>query len=400
MARRGAQGVRDGAGVACPARRRCVARVVTAACALVALASVPAGAQVLTQVAVVEPANGAAVSAPRVVVEVRGVGQAQSAQARIVSAGQSRVTELAGPEAMTAGSRWSGYLDLGGLPNGPARVEGRVLLSGASSPTEWTGNDVRLDLPAPPIGLHVAPVPGRSDAVSLSWPAAGVPDVSGYELQRALAGGGFEPLLTAPPDQLAHTDVGVPPGDHRYRVRAVRPGGSGAPRPGPWAEGVALLAGPAPSGSAASGGPGEPVSGVAAAPPTGGGISARLRSGTEGIALPDAPLLAPLVAPRDLVPHPFAEGPQVAAPEDAAGGGQVLAVTREDEGLGSDAVRLVGLGLVGLLAARARRIADPDRRRRPGLGALMAGTAGTGAESTGNEVWRGAREWSRAPSTR
>jgi len=367
-----------------------------AGCAVVVLAAMPVGAQVLRQVDVVEPGAGTAVSVARVVVEVRGVGSAQSAQARILSAGQSRVVDLAGPESIPAGSRWTGNLDLAGLPNGPARVEGRVQFSGASGPTEWKGNDVRLDLPAPPIGLHVAPVPGHADAVSLSWPAAGVPDVTGYEVQRALAGGGYTHLLTAPRDQLSHTDVGLPPGDHRYRVRAVRPGASGA-RPGPWAEGVAMIAAPAAGQGGDGSGAGGPVSGVAAAPPTGGGISARLRSGTEGMALPDGPMLAPQVAPRDLLPYPLAEGPQVAAPESAAGGGgdQILAVTHEGEGFGSDAVRLVGLGLVGLLAARARRIGDPDRRRGPRLGALTAGAGASGAASGGQEVWRGAREWPR-----
>lgn len=342
------------------------ARLLAAAVAVVALVALPAGAQVLTQVSVAEPVSGAAVGGPRVVVEVRGLSQADSVEARVLSAGQDRIRALSGPENLPTGSRWSGNLDLSGLPNGPARIEARAQLAGSSSPTDWSGHDVRLDLPAPPIALNLAVV--QADAVALSWPHAGVPDVATYDLQRALAGGGYEPLVTVDGGQLAHTDVEVPAGDHRYRVRAVRPGADGAPRPGPWAEAAVSLGAGVPGDPAAGGGDGtQPTSGVASRPPT-GGISARLRAGTEGVELPQEPSLNPMVAPRD---HIFDEQFAVAPPADAGtedlaqGGGARLVVSQEDEGaLGSDAVRLVGLGLAGLLALRARRITQPGRVRK------------------------------------
>lgn len=390
MARSRVQRVRGGAGAACPTRRRSIVRVATAACALVALAAVPAGAQMLTQVAVVEPPAGASVAGSRVVVEVRGIGQADMAQARITAGGQTRASDLSGPESIPAGSRWSGNLNLSGLPNGPARVEARARFAGSESPTEWSGHDVRLDLPAPAISLTVSPVAGRPDAVALTWSAAGVPDVTGYEVQRALAGGGYEGVLTAGPGQHAHTDVSVPPGDHRYRVRALRPGADGGSRPGPWAEGAAILAG-APDGPASAAGDGDPtnagpVSGVASRPPT-GGISARLRSGTENMSLPEGPpALGPLVAPRDLPAAADAESQ--AATDVALGpdGEATLAVTQDGVGFSSDAVRLLGLALAGFLALWAHRLAT-----RP-IRAFATPTP----SSTGDEVWRGARDWSRA----
>lgn len=348
--------------------RRGHGRLLAAAAAVVALVALPAGAQVLTQVSVVQPGSGAAVSAPLVVVEVRGLNQAESVQARLIAGGQERVGALSGPENLATGSRWRGNLDVSGLPNGAARVEARAQLSGSGNLTDWSGHDVRLDLPAPPIGLNIAVV--QADAITLSWGHPGIPDVSGYELQRALAGQGYEPLAAVEGEQLAHTDVGVPAGDHRYRARAVRPGAGGGSRPGPWAEATVSLVGGAPGGPPPEGaGDGsQPTSGVAARPPTGGGISARLRAGTEGVELPQGPSLNPLVAPRD---HIFDEHFAVAPPADpgteelARGGGARLSVSREDDGpLGSDAVRLVGLGVAGLLALRARRITQPGRSPR------------------------------------
>jgi len=339
--------------------RRGGARLLAAAAAVVVLVALPAGAQMLTQVSVVQPGSGAAVSTPLVVVEVRGLNQAESVQARLIAGGQERVGGLSGPETLATGSRWRGNLDVSGLPNGAARVEARAQLSGSGGPTDWSGHDVRLDLPAPPIGLNVAVV--QADAITLSWGHPGIPDVSGYELQRALAGEGYEPLAAVDGGQLAHTDVGVPAGDHRYRARAVRPGAGGGPRPGPWAEATVSLAGGAPGGPAAEGGDGtQPTSGVATRPPTGGGISARLRAGTEGVDLSQGPSLGPLVAPRD---HIFDDTFAVAPPADpgseehARSGDARLSVSREDEGpLGSEAVRLIGLGVAGLLALRAHRI--------------------------------------------
>lgn len=346
----------------------CVGRAAAAAVAVIAVVALPVGAQVLTTVAVVEPGNGAAVSTPGVVVEVQGVGEAESVQARMVVGAQNRVQDLSGPEPIPAGSRWTGSLDLAGLPNGAARVEARATLAGSDGPTEWQGHEVRLDFPAPAVALTVGLV--QADAVALSWTAAEVPDVSAYEVHRALAEGGYEPLVTVDGGQLAHTDVEVPAGDHRYRVRAVRPGEGGAPRPGPWAEG-AVGVGQADAGAPPpeEGGDGSaPTSGVAAAPRT-GGISARLRAGTEDMAPPETPSLGPQVAPQDPgYGDQFPAGPSAASPSEeelAQGGDSRLAVSRRDDGpVGSDAVRLVGLGLAGLLAVRARWITGPRRRRR------------------------------------
>lgn len=371
-------------------RRRAALRIALLGCAIAVLAVLPAGAQLLTEVVVTAPGAGAAVTGSRVVVEARGLVQAEAAQARILASGQERMANLSGPEGFTGGSRWVGNLDLTGLPNGVARVEGRAQFSGNMS--EWSGHDVHLDLPAPAITLHVSPVAGRSDAVSLAWPAAGIPDVSSYELQRALAGAGYEPLVTVGADQLAHTDVGLPPGDHRYRVRAVRPGGSGGAKPGPWAEGVAILA---PSGvyeaeGGLAGGPG-PTSGVATRPPT-GGISARLRSGTEGMSLPEMALPDPQVAPRDVAE---ASGDGQSAPsgeEVALGGDQPLAVTHgSPTGGGADGVRLVALSLVALLALRAHHITHRPARASP---QPMHIRLSAGPPPGGGEAWRGARDWS------
>lgn len=371
-------------------------RIAVLGCAVIALAAIPAGAQVLTTVSVVEPGGGAAVTGPRVVVDVRGLGQAEAAQARITAAGQTRTVDLAGPQGLAGGSRWSGTLDLGGLPNGPARVEGRARFAGASSMTDWTGHDVRLDVPPPAISLHVAPVAGHPDAVALSWTAAGVPDLSGYEVQRALAGGGYETLLTAGAGQHAHTDVGVPPGEHRYRVRAIRPSGSGGSKPGPWAEGVAIMA-PPPTVAGADGGPGSqgPTSGVAARPPT-GGISARLRAGTEDMSLPDMAAPAPQVAPRDLIAPPSgADG--TPGEEVALGAGRSLAIEHDGAaGLSGDAVRLVALVLVALLALRAHRI---THRPVPAAAGPLRVRLSAGPDPGGTEAWRTNRAWSRGPAS-
>lgn len=368
------------------------------ACAAVALASAPAGAQLLTTVSVAQPGSGASISDGGVVVEVRGLGSAEAAQARIVAAGQSRTVDLSGPDSFTGGSRWTGALDLSGLPNGPARVEGRAQLSG--SMTEWSGHDVRLNVPAPAISLHVAPVAGHGNAVALSWTAAAAPDMIGYEVQRALQGSGYEGLLTAGAGQLAHTDVGLPPGDHRYRVRAVRAGGSGQPHPGPWAEGVAMLAPPPGVAGAAESGPGEATAGVAPAPPT-GGISSRLRAGTEGMTLPEASALAPLVAPRGELPGPLAAPPEGAASAEelALGGGQPLSVGLEGPPfMGGDTVNLVALGLVGLFALRAHRLTHPKAPKGPGAPEPLRVRLSAGPGPGGSEKWRGAREWSRPAS--
>lgn len=347
-------------------RRR--GRLAAATLAAVTLAALPAGAQVLTQVNVVEPGEGAVVTGPGVVVEVQGFGSAESAQARVVVDAQERVVELAGPESIPAGSRWRGSLDLAGLRNGAARVEGRATLAGSSEPTEWAGHEVVLDLPAPPIAVTLGLV--QPHAVAISWTAAEVPDVSAYEVQRALAGGEHEPLVTVDAAQLAHTDVEVPAGEHRYRVRAVRPGQDDAPRPGPWAEAAVAVAEPAPDGAPPGSGGEDPApsAGVAAAPRT-GGISARLRAGTEDGSPPETPTLGPQVAPRDLgfgAPDTAAPWPDEATGEDVAeGGDRRLAVNRAGhDPSGSDAVRLVGLGLVGLLAVRARWITRPRPLRK------------------------------------
>lgn len=389
MAGRGVQG--SAVAVCAPLRRargRTVARIVVLGCAVAALSVVPAHAQILTQVGVTEPGAGASVASSRVVVDVIGLTQADGAQARIIAGGQTRTHDLSGPESITGGSRWVGTLDLGGLPNGPARVEGRALFSDSTS--DWTGHEVRLDLPTPPISLTVAPAAG--DAVALSWSAAAVPDVSGYQLERAPAGGGFAPLVTVGAGQLSHTDVGVPPGEHRYRVRAVRPGGDGGAKPGPWAEGVVLLAPPgAAGGDLASQGSG-PTSGVAARPPT-GGISARLRAGTEGIGAPDMDLPAPQVAPRDLGgPAAVADGQGAPSEEIALGDDQPLAITQEGPlVLGGDGPRLVALCLVALLAMRARRMTHP------GSPSPMQVRLSPGPGPGGGGAWRGARDWSRGP---
>lgn len=362
-------------------------------CAVLGVTTAPAGAQLLTSVSVAHPGGGAAISDGRVVVEVRGLGSADAAQARIIAAGQTRTVDLAGPESIAGGSRFAGSLDLGGLPNGPARVEGRAQLSGSMG--EWTGHDVLLNVAAPGIALQVAPVAGHSDAAALTWSAAGVPDVTGYEVQRALAGAGFEGLLTAGAGQLAHTDVGLPPGDHRYRVRAVRAGGSGQPLPGPWAEGVAVLAPPGVAG-AAEGGPGEATTGVAPAPPTSGGISARLRSGTQGMSLPEMSVLAPQVADSGA----FGPQPQVAGPEGGASaeelalGGPLEVALDAPPFLGGDAVRLVALCLVALFAIRAHRI---THRPPPAAGRPLQVRLSAGPRPGGSEAWRGTRDWSRTP---
>lgn len=361
-------------------------------CAVVALAAVPAGAQLLTSVGVAEPGSGAAVSGSRVVVEVRGLGKAEAAQARIIVAGQTRTVDLAG-DSGAGSSRWVGNFDLGGLPNGPARVEGSARFGGSNSQTEWSGHDVRLDIPAPAISVNVAPVAGHGDAAALTWSAANIPDVTGYEVQRALAGQGFEGLLTTGADQLAHTDVGLPPGEHGFRVRALRPGGSGGTNPGPWAEGVAILAGPpdvaGAEGGLASQGAG-PTSGVAPRP-LAGGIAARLRSGTEGMELPEVDMLPPQVAPRDV--SPVAAAPADPGEQLALGSDPALAITHDEPvGSGSDAVRLVALGLVGLLAIRAHRITHP---KGPGSGTPMNVRLSAGPAPGGNEAWRGARDWAR-----
>lgn len=381
----GAHGVRT--------RRSAAARVSLVACAIVALAAMPAGAQLLTQVGVAEPAAGTVVTGSRVVVEVLGLGQAEAAQARVVVGDQARTVDLVGPEAFTGGSRWFGKLDFSGLPNGPARVEGRARFAGASDMTPWSGNDVALDLPAPAISLHVAPVAGVHDAVALTWSAANVPDVSGYELQRALAGGGFETVITAGAGQLAHTDVGIPPGDHRYRVRALRPSGTGGFNAGSWAEGVASLAPPpgivGADGSLTS--QGEPTSGVAARPPS-GGISARLRAGTQGMSLPPMDLPPPQVAPRD-VGAPGVEGEVGPDGEQLALDGQPLAISHDGPaGMTGDSVRLVTLLLVGLLAIRAHRLNNPARQHPSGP---LQVRLSAGPAPGGGEAWRGARDWSR-----
>lgn len=323
------------------------------------------GAQVLQRVVIAEPGAGATVSTTGVVVDVHGVGEVDWVQARFVSASgkAGAPSNLAGPEANATGTRWHGNVDVAGLPNGAARVEARAQLAGGV--TDWSGHEVSLDFPTPATSLQAGPVAGRHDAVALSWQPVAAPDVRRYEVHRVLAGGGWQSLVAVPGGQHAHTDVDVPEGTHRYRVRAVRPAADGSARPGPWAEREVAVAGP-PAGIAAGGdagaSPGEPTAGVAPAPLT-GGISARLRAGTEAMrGGQEGTSMAPQVAPREDVlaggagPDglPVAAGPELDG-EVALGMDSALQVGREGDPLGSDAVRLVGLFLAGVLAMRAQR---------------------------------------------
>lgn len=384
------------AGVHARTRAATALRALAVAMVLLAATAGPLAAQVLTSVNVVTPGSGAAVSSGDVVVEIRGLGRADSVEARVVAGGSGAgPVRLAGPEDAAAGQRWRGRLDLTRFPNGPARVEARASFNG-SSPTDWTGHEIRVDFPPPHTPVKASPV--APDAVAVSWQPVAIPDVTGYEVQRALGEGGWEGIVTVRAGQHTHTDTGVPPGSHRYRVRALRPGGTGGTKPGPWAEtGVALAGGH--GGSAGAAGEAEATarahSGVAVAPRT-GGMAARLRAGSETMPLADVDGLAPQVAPRDVAPPedglPGTDDLSGLSPEEIAQLRPGLQVSTNRPGDGADAVRLVGLGFAGLLALLARRLADRPRR------ASLAGAAGGALFfATGDEVWQGARDWSRRP---
>lgn len=375
--------------------------------AVLAAAGTSVGAQVLQRVVVAEPGAGATVTGTGVLVDVQGLGDVNAVHARVVSGSGKAggVATLGNPEQRATGTRWRGNLNVAGLPNGAARVEARA--QQPSGTTEWSGHDVRLSFPAPAVNLQAAPVAGRSDAVALTWPAASAPDVNRYELQRALAGGGWKSLVSVPGAQHAHTDVGVPGGTHRYRLRASRPGADGKARPGPWVERAVAVAGAGAEAASGNNAPREPSAGVAPAPPTGSN-PAQMRGGTENVGgAHEGSAAAPRVAPREeflpLDGLPADGLPVAAGPEgDVARGGD-LQLLRDGDPLGSDAVRLVGLFLAGVLAWRGQQIAagggGRGRIARLRGAPLLSGVSASSSSTEAEPLWsRPASSWE--PATR
>lgn len=88
----------------------------------------------------------------------------------------------------------------------------------------WAGHGIRVArVPAAPRDVSVTAKVGEA---TVSWTAAGDPDVVGYRVQRRVDGGGWTTVATRPADARSLTDTDVEPGAVEYRVATLK--GDGA----------------------------------------------------------------------------------------------------------------------------------------------------------------------------